>query len=486
MADKKVYDITVIGAGPAGYIAAIRAAQLGMSVAVADRNEYPGGTCLNIGCIPSKSLLESSELYYRAKNELGIHGILAKSVQLDLKKMMERKHGVVLRLVKGVKLLLKENGIDLFRGNALILPPSGKQESGHCVEITSDSGKKHIVNTARIIVATGSTPVELKSIPFNYTNIVSSTEALSFSTVPKKLIVIGAGAVGLEMGSIWARLGSKVTMIELMPQILPGWDKQIARQLQRMLEKQGMIFKLTSSVTGYKKSGSVVTVSFNKGKSGTKAKLGANKVLVAAGRKPHHEGLGLEGLGVRTDKKTGFIGVNRNYETDTAGIYAIGDVIGGAMLAHKAGEEGIACVERIAGIPAQVNYTTVPNILYTTPEAGSVGFTEEELKYKGREYNIGMFRFEANGRAVALGAEEGFVKILADKKTDEVIGVHILGPWASDLIAEAVAVMEFGGSSEDIARTMHAHPTLPEAVREAALAVDNRAIHGRMNQNFKG
>ncbi len=475
MADKKAYDITVIGAGSAGYVTAIRAAQLGMSAAVADRNEYPGGTCLNIGCIPSKYLLESSELYYRAKNELIDRGIIAKSVQLDLKKMMERKQGVVLRLVKGVKLLLKENGIDLFRGNARILPPSGKND--HSVEITSDTGRKRVVDTERIIVATGSEPVELTSVPFNYTDIVSSTEALSFSSVPKKLIVIGAGAIGLEMGSIWARLGSAVTVIELMPQILPGWDKQIARHLQSVLSRQGMTFKLASSVTGFTKRGGVVSVSFSEGKSDTQTTLQAHKVLVAAGRKPYHEGLGLEKLGVRIDKKSGFIGVNRNYQTDAAGIYAIGDVIGGAMLAHKAGEEGITCVERIAGIPAQVNYKTVPNILYTTPEAGSAGYTEEELKHEGREYNTGMFRFAANGRAIVLGADEGFVKILADKKTDEVLGVHILGPWASDLIAEAVAVMEFGGSSEDVARTMHAHPTLSEALKEAALAVDNRCIH---------
>jgi len=477
MADQKAYDIAVIGAGPAGYIAAIRAAQLGMSVAVVDRNEYPGGTCLNIGCIPSKSLLESSELYFRAKNELGAHGIIAKSVQLDLKKMIERKQEVVLRLVKGVKLLLKENGADLHRGSARILPSSGRKTSGHAVEITSDSGKRQIVSAERVIIATGSAPVELAPMPFDHSSIVNSTEALSFSTVPKKLAVIGAGAIGLEMGSIWARLGSAVTVIELMPQILPGWDKQIAHQLQKILGRQGMIFKLASRVTGYTKKGSVVTVSFTEGKSNTQTRIQADKVLVAAGRKPYHEELGLEELGVQIDKKTGFIGVNRNYETDAAGIYAIGDVIGGAMLAHKAGDEGTVCVERMSGIPAQVNYTTVPNILYTTPEAGSVGFSEEELKYEGREYNTGISRFAANGRAIALGAEEGFVKILADKKTDEVLGAQILGPWASDLIAEVVAVMEFSGSSEDIARTMHAHPTLPEAVKEAALAVDNRSIH---------
>ncbi len=477
MADQKVYDIAVIGAGPAGYIAAIRASQLGMSVAVVDRNEYPGGTCLNIGCIPSKSLLESSELYFRVKNGLGVHGIIVKSVQPDLKKMIERKQAVVLRLVKGVKLLLKENGAYLHRGSARILPPSGRKTSGHAIEITSDSGKRQIISAERVIIATGSAPVELPSIPFDNSNIVSSTEALSFSTVPKKLAVIGAGAIGLEMGSIWARLGSAVTVIELMPQILPGWDKQIARQLQKILGRQGMIFKLTSRVTGHTKKGSVMTVSFTEGKSNTQTRVQADKVLVAAGRKPYHEGLGLEELSVQIDKKTGFIGVNRNYETDAAGIYAIGDVIGGAMLAHKAGDEGIACVERMSGIPAQVNYTIVPNILYTTPEAGSVGFSEEELRYEGREYSTGIFRFAANGRAIALGAEDGFVKILADKKTDGVLGAHILGPRASDLIAEVVTVMEFGGSSEDIARTMHAHPTLSEAVKEAALAVDNRSIH---------
>jgi dihydrolipoamide dehydrogenase len=476
MAEKKIYDITVIGAGPAGYTAAIRAAQLGMSVAVADKNEYPGGTCLNIGCIPSKSLLESSELYYRIKNEFEAYGIIAKTVRLDLKKMLERKQEVVLKLVKGVQTLLKENGVSLLKGSARILPAAGTQPP-YSLEITPDAGKKRLVQTGRILIATGSVPVELQSIPFDYKNIVSSTEALSFRAVPRNLVVIGAGAIGLEMGSIWARLGSRVIVIELMPQIVPGWDAQIARQLHRILSRQGMAFKLSARVTGIKKKEGIVAVSYTEGKSGKEATVRADKVLVAAGRKPYYEGLGVEEFSIKTDKKTGFIGVNRNYETDTRDIYAIGDVIGGAMFAHKAGEEGIVCVERMSGIPATVNYTTVPSILYTFPEAGSVGFTEEELTYEGRDFKTGVFRFAANGRAIALGAPDGFVKIIADKETDEVLGVHILGPWASDLIAEAVAVMEFGGGSEDIARIIHAHPSLSEVMKEAALAVDKRSIH---------
>ncbi len=472
---KKSYDLVIIGAGPGGYVAAIRAAQLGMDIALIDKNRNPGGTCLNIGCIPSKALLESSELYYTAKHSAREHGVVLHDIKLDLKKMLERKQTVVKQLVGGVEILLKERGIDVHQGHGRIV--GHDTDAGHRVQITDGTGKKTMLNTKHVIIATGSIPVELPFLPFDFKTIVSSTEALSFKQVPQKLVVIGAGAIGLEMGSVWNRLGAEVTVIELLPQIIPGWDLQISRRLAQVLKKRGMRFILNTKVEGFEKKGNTLHLKAAQGDEGKSVVFEANKVLIAVGRKPFHEGVGIEENGIEWDRTSGFIKVDQYFQTNVRGVFAIGDVIPGPMLAHKATEEGVACVERIAGIPAEVNYSTIPNIIYTSPEVASVGKTEEQLKETGSEYNKGLFNYRANGRALALGETEGFAKILADRKTDDIIGVHIIGSRASDLISEAVGIMEFGGSSEDIARMVHAHPTLPEVMKEAALAVHKRAIH---------
>jgi len=474
MAQNSSYDLIVLGAGPGGYVAAIRASQLGMKVAVVEKSKNLGGTCLNIGCIPSKSLLESSELYYSSKMHLNDHGILTGNVKFDLQRMMERKTEVVSQLVGGVTSLLKAKSVDVYTGFAHIVPSGAR--TARRVEVSRRGAKKQALSGKRILIATGSIPVELPFLPFDFRDIVTSTEALSFDNVPKKLVVIGAGAIGLELGSVWSRLGSEVTVVELLPQIMPGWDLQISRRMNQLLKKQGMNLMVSTKVLGYEKKKTGLQVQAE-GKDGATQRFMANKVLVSVGRKPFHEGVGIAENSIETEKGSGFIKVDKQYKTSVENIYAIGDVIGGPMLAHKAEEEGVVCVENMTGIPSELNYRAIPGVVYTDPEAASVGKTEEQLSEEKTEYKKGMFSFKANGRALALGSTDGFVKVLAESRTDDVLGVHILGPRASELISEAVTVIEYGGSSEDIARTIHAHPTLPEVVKEAALAVDGRSIH---------
>jgi dihydrolipoamide dehydrogenase len=474
MASDSSYDLIVLGAGPGGYVAAIRAAQLGMKTAIIDKSKSLGGTCLNIGCIPSKALLESSERYFSTKHHAQEHGIQTSGVKLNLQQMMERKRQVVSQLVGGVSSLLKARDVDIYTGSGRIVKT--RSSSRKTVEISRRGAKKQQITGERIIIATGSIPVELPFLPFDFKDIVSSTEALSFEQVPKKLIVIGAGAIGLELGSVWARLGSEVRVVELLPQIMPGWDVQVSRRMNAILKKQGLLLHVSTKVLGYEKKKSGVQIRAE-GKDGAEQHFPAEKVLVAVGRRPFHEGAGIADNGIAVDGESGFIKVDSRYMTTVKNVYAIGDVIGGPMLAHKAEEEGVVCVENMAGIPAELNYHAVPGVIYTDPEVASVGKTEEQLREENVEYRKGTFSFKANGRALALGSSDGFVKILAHAQTDDVLGVHILGPRASDLISEVVAVIEYGGSAEDIARTVHAHPTLPEVVKEAALAVDGRSIH---------
>ncbi|HZU36508.1 MAG TPA: dihydrolipoyl dehydrogenase [Gemmataceae bacterium] len=465
MADR--FDVVVIGAGPGGYVAAIRAAQLGKKVACVDRRAAAGGTCLNIGCIPSKALLDSSELYVVAKNKLSTHGITVGDVGLDLGRMMERKARIVKGLTDGIAYLFKKHGIAFIHGSAQL---AGK---GRVVVKGSNKADKTLQADA-IILATGSEPASLPALPFDGTNIVSSTEALSFDKVPSHLLVVGGGYIGLEMGSVWARLGAKVTVVEFLPRIVPLMDAEIAAGLQRALTKQGLKIQTdTRVVSAATQAGRVMVTAQAQGESVHQA----DKVLVAVGRRPCTAGLGLEEIGVQVETKTGRVPVNATFQTNVPGIYAIGDLIAGPMLAHKAEDEGIAVAEFLAGKKGHVNYATIPSVIYTWPEVASVGLTEEQVKETGRDYRVGKFPFSANGRARCLDETEGMVKILADAKSDRILGVHIFGPRASDMIAEAVVAMEYAASAEDIARTCHAHPTLTEAVREAALAVDGRAIH---------
>lgn len=463
--NKESYDLVIIGAGPGGYVAAIRAAQLGMRVALVEKRDRLGGTCLNIGCIPSKALLDSSERLWAFRNSAGEHGIEAKDVVLNLDQMQSRKSNVVDQLTSGVQALMKKNKVDVVRGTGVV------DQTGE-VAVHGNSQEKSL-SAQNIILAEGSIPQELPFLPFDGTGIVSSTEALSFNQVPERLLVVGAGAIGLELGSVWARLGSEVTVIEIMNNVLPGWDLQVARTLKRELERQGLDLHLSTKVTGKEMQKGTVVLKAEQA-DGKPADFRGEKVLVAVGRKanlsPQLQKLGIEVAGGR-------IKVDSTFQTNVKGIYAIGDLIHGPMLAHKAEEEGIACVEILAGTAGHVNYETIPNIVYTWPEAASVGKTEEQLKTEKIPYKKGTFQFRANGRALAAGDTEGFVKILGHTETDRILGAHILGPMAATLIAEIVAVMEFGGSTEDIARTVHGHPTLSEAIREAALAVDNRSIH---------
>lgn len=471
------YDFLVIGSGPGGYVAAIRAAQLGLSTAVVEKEERFGGTCLNIGCIPSKALLDSSELYARmaerGDHDLSAHGIKIGKLDLDLETMMERKQQVVEKLTSGVGQLFKGNGIQSFRG-------TGKITDAGKVEVSDPEGKKQTLSAGNIVLATGSVSAALPIFPVGKDGFLTSTEALSLKDVPGRMAVIGAGAIGLELGSVWARLGAEVTVIELLDQILPGMDTEISRRTRSILAKQELQIHTGTRVLGYQKAGKSaaggVILNAEDGE-GKQQQFPADVVLVAVGRRPYTEGLGLAELGIKTEEGSGRISVDERFRTSLAGVYAIGDLIPGPMLAHKAEEEGVAVAEIVAGRPGEVDYRTIPSVVYTWPEVASVGKSEEALKQEGVEYKKGTFPFRANGRALAMGSEDGLVKILADSRTDRVLGVHIVGPWASDLIAESVAVMEFGGSSEDIARTCHAHPTLPEALREAALAVDGRAIH---------
>src|SRR3989442_1590765 len=466
MAETQRFDVLVIGTGPGGYVGAIRAAQLGLRVACVEKMLTLGGTCLNIGCIPSKALLDSSEWFAQARGKFAHHGIVCDGLRLYWPAMMSRKDAVVKGLTQGIAGLFKKNRITRLQGHARLRDP-------HTVEITADDGTQQTVQANAIVIATGSEPIALPMLPFDGQRVLSSTEALSLPEVPQHLIVIGGGAIGLELGSVWLRLGAKVTVVELLPRLLPGTDAQIATALQRALTKQGFTFLLSSRVTqGTVQNGRVVLTVENE--KGQRSELTADRVLVAVGRKPYTTGLGAAELGIGFDKQ-GRIAVDKHYQTNIPGVYAIGDVIAGPMLAHKAEEEGVALAERLAGLAGHVNYETVPNVVYTWPEVATVGLSEEAVKTAGIDYRVGTFSFLANGRARCMDEAEGLVKVIADTKADRVVGVHIAGPRASDLIAEAVVAMEFGAAAEDLARTMHAHPTLPEALREAALNVDRRS-----------
>lgn len=467
MADNN-YDVTVIGGGPGGYVAAIRAAQLGMRVALVEKRATLGGTCLNVGCIPSKALLHSSHLFEEAGHGFASHGIKAGKLELNLKAMMAHKDGVVGDTVKGVDYLMKKNKITRLLGSGAIAGPGS-------VTVTPEKGKAETLTTKNIVIATGSDVASLGGVDIDEKQIVSSTGALKLSKVPKKMIVVGAGVIGLEMGSVWRRLGAEVTVVEFLGAILPGMDGEVCKTMQKILEGQGMTFKLNAKVTGAKTAKTGVTLDVEPVDGGAAEKIKADVVLVAIGRRPYTDGLGLETVGIELER--GFIPVDGKLQTKAAGIYAIGDVVGGLMLAHKAEEEGVKIAELLAGQAGHVNYDAIPGIVYTSPEVAGLGKTEEQLKEAGVAYNTGKFPFMANARARAMVATEGFVKILADKETDEVLGVHIVGAAAGDLIQECVVAMEFGGSAEDIARTCHGHPGLSEVVKEAALAVAGRALH---------
>ena len=463
------YDVIVIGTGPGGYECAIRAAQLGLKTAVVEKNATFGGTCLNIGCIPSKALLHASELYEEAGENFGKMGIKVGKPTVDLAALLKYKQGNVDANVNGVAFLFKKNKIDAFHGTGRITAP-GK------IEVKADDGKTQTVETRNIIIATGSDVARLNGIAIDEQRVVSSTGALDLTQVPQKLVVVGAGIIGMELGSVWRRLGAQVTVVEFLDHVLPGIDGEVARAFHRLQQKQGVAFKLSSKVTGIDTSGKTLKVKVEPAAGGAAETLEADVVLVAIGRAPYTDGLGLEAVGVKKDNR-GRVVIDSHFRTNVAGIYAIGDAVAGPMLAHKAEEEGVAAAEIIAGQAGHVNYDVIPNVVYTKPEIASVGKTEEELKGAGVAYNIGKFPFTANARARANLATDGFVKILADAKTDRVLGIHILGPDAETMIAEAAIAMEFGAAAEDIARTCHAHPTLSEAVKEAAMAVAKRAIN---------
>ena len=458
------FDLIVIGAGPGGYVAAIRASQLGMNVAIVEKRATLGGTCLNVGCIPSKALLKSTEHYWQAKHHFSEHGLDVGSIKVNLGKMMERKNEVVKKNVGGIDFLMKKNKITRLEGH-------GKIVDATTVEV---SGKTY--TTKNILIATGSKPNDLKGVNYDNQRIISSTEALELQEIPKEMIVIGAGVIGVEMGSVWARLGTKVTVIEYGDVAIPGADKQVQKQLQKSLEEIGMTFQFGTGVTEGIVKGKKVNLKA-KTKDGKDLEFTADYCLVAIGRGPYTQGLGLESVGIALDKR-GFIPVDKHWQTNVPGIYAIGDVIGGMMLAHKAEDEGVACAELIAGKPGHVNYDAIPSVIYTFPEVASVGKTEEQLKEAGIPFNTGKFNFSANGRAIASGEAVGFVKVIAHKETDRILGIHIIGPMASELIAEAGLAMEYFASSEDVGITSHAHPTLSEAVKEAALSALKRSIHG--------
>lgn len=464
------FDLVVIGGGPGGYVAAIRAAQLGLSVACVDKRDALGGTCLNVGCIPSKTLLQSSHHYAMAGHEFAAHGIEASGLKLNLSTLMKRKNEVVAGLTKGIDGLFKKNKITRILGAATITDSA-------TVLVDSGKGKKKQTLTAEnILIATGSDSTPLPGITVDEKRIVTSTGALSLAKVPKKLIVIGAGIIGLELGSVWRRLGAEVTVVEFLDRILPGLDGEVAKQMGRTLKKQGLDIRLSMKVTGAKATTKGVTLTAEPVAGGTAETFAADVVLVAVGRRPFTDGLGLDAVGVEVDER-GFVKVDGDFQTNVPGIFAIGDVIGGLMLAHKAEDEGVAVAEILAGESGHVNYDVIPGVVYTWPEVAGVGKTEEQLKEDGVEYRVGKFPFMANSRARCNADAEGFVKILADAKTDAILGCHIVGPEAGDLIQEAVVAMEFGGSAEDLARSCHGHPGLAEAVKEAALAVAGRAIH---------
>jgi dihydrolipoamide dehydrogenase len=463
------YDLVVIGTGPGGYVCAVRAAQLGMKVAVVEKNATLGGTCLNIGCMPSKALLHASEMFEEAAHSFAKMGVSVSAPKLDLPAMMNFKQQGIDGNVKGVEFLMKKNKIDVISGTGKILG-TGK------VEVTGGDGKAQLVETRNIVIATGSDIARLKGIEIDERRIVSSTGALALDKVPEKLLIVGAGVIGLELGSVWHRLGAQVTVVEFLDRILPGMDGEVAKQFQRILEKQGFAFKLGAKVTGVDTSGNRLVAKVEPAAGGNAETLEADVVLVCIGRVPFTEGLGLQEAGVALDNR-GRVQIDAHFSTNVKGIYAIGDVIAGPMLAHKAEDEGVACAEIIAGQAGHVNYDVIPGVVYTTPEVSAVGQTEEELKQAGHAYTVGKFPFTANGRSKVNQTTDGFVKILADAKTDRVLGVHIIGREAGEMIHEAAVLMEFGGSAEDLARTCHAHPTRSEAIKEAALAVGKRAIH---------
>ena len=463
------YDLVVIGTGPGGYVCAIRAAQLGMKVAVVEKDPTLGGTCLNVGCMPSKSLLYASEMFEEAGHSFAKMGVSVPAPKLDLPSMMNFKQQGIDGNVKGVEFLMKKNKIDVISGKGKILG-TGK------VEVTGSDGKTQTVETKNIVIATGSDVAKLKGIEIDEKRVVSSTGALSLDKVPEKLLIVGAGVIGLELGSVWHRLGAQVIVVEFLDRILPGMDGEVAKQFQRLLEKQGFVFKLGTKVTGVDTSGKTLIAQIEPAAGGKSETLEADVVLVAIGRVPYTEGLGLKEAGIALDNR-GRVEIDAHFATSVKGVYAIGDVVAGPMLAHKAEDEGVAVAEILAGKAGHVNYDVIPGVVYTTPEVSAVGKTEEELKQAGIAYTVGKFPFTANGRSKVNQTTEGFVKILADAKTDRVLGVHIVGREAGEMIHEAAVLMEFGGSAEDLARTCHAHPTRSEAIKEAALAVGKRAIH---------
>jgi dihydrolipoamide dehydrogenase len=468
MAD--TYDVIIIGSGPGGYVAAIRAAQLGMKTACIDKRPVPGGTCLNIGCIPSKALLQSSEHYEEAQHSLAVHGVKIGKVELDLKTMLSRKDEVVNANTKGVEFLFRKNKVAFVKGAA-------KFTAKDTLAVTGEDGKvQELKATKAIIIATGSDSVSLPGIEIDEKTIVSSTGALALPSVPKHLVVVGGGYIGLELGSVWKRLGAQVTVVEFLDRITPTMDSEVGKALQTSLTKQGFAFRLGTKVTGAKKDKNGITLSLDAAAGGKPEELACDVVLVSVGRRPFTDSLGLDAIGVALDNR-GRIQVDPHFATNVPGVYAIGDVIAGPMLAHKASEEGVVLVETLAGQKPHLDYDAIPAVIYTHPEVGSVGKTEEELKAAGVAYRVGKFPFTANARARANADTEGFVKIIADQKTDRVLGVHIINADAGTMIAEAALAMEFGATSEDIASTVHAHPTLNEAVKEAALAVGPGAIH---------
>ena len=469
MADQQKFDVVVIGAGPGGYVCAIRAAQLGLSVAIVEKMKTLGGTCLNVGCIPSKALLNSSHLFEEAGHGFAAQGIKTSGVSLDLPAMMGHKDKVVDATVKGVDFLMKKNKITRLLG-------AGTIKAKGIVTVTGDDGKAQEIAAKNIVIATGSDVAPLPGVAIDEIQIVSSTGALALPKVPKTMIVVGGGVIGLELGSVWRRLGAEVTVVEFLDAILPGMDGEVATTAKRLFEKQGIKFKLGAKVTGAKTAKSGVTLTVEPKAGGAAEELSAEVVLVAIGRRPFTQGLGLETVGVLLDKR-GFVTIDAHYKTNVAGIYAIGDVVGGAMLAHKAEEEGVALAEILAGQAGHVNYGAIPAIVYTFPEIAGLGKTEEQLKAAGVAYKSGKFPYMANARARAMAATDGFVNILADATTDEILGVHIIGAQAGDIIQECVVAMEFKAASEDIARTSHGHPGLSEIVKEAALAVLGRALH---------
>ncbi|HEX5726622.1 MAG TPA: dihydrolipoyl dehydrogenase [Longimicrobiaceae bacterium] len=463
MADEKSFDLVVLGAGPGGYVAAIRAAQLGFKTACIEKEPALGGTCLRVGCIPSKALLDSSELYEQIRHKAAAHGIRVEGAEVDVAAMQQRKDAVVKGLTDGVGFLFKKNKIEWVRG-------FGRLTSPETLEVAAADGSTTTVRAKTIVLAPGSVPVELPFLKFDHERIVDSTGALALSGVPGHLVVVGGGVIGLELGSVWLRLGAKVTVLEAMPTILPGMDAEVVKAADRIFRKQGFDLRTGAKVTGAERRGEKVVVSVEGAEP-----LEADYLLVAVGRRPFTEGMGFDEVGIRRER--GVVQVDERYHTGVGNVYAIGDAIGGRMLAHKAEDEGIAAVENAAGRHGHVNYDAVANVVYTWPEIASVGVTEEEAKAGGRAVKVGKFPWTANGRARAMAEQDGFVKVIADAATDRLLGLHVLGPRASDLIAEAALAMEFHASAEDIARSVHAHPTLPEAVREAALAVGGRAIH---------